>query len=226
MKMRIKIFQQKYLYLLALLLMTSHVYSQYGRVRFSFKSELEKRLFPQIDTTSTKEIVLFYEMPSFDNPEQSLRIVEIGNQSFIEARILERNLWIELNRIKPNDSLSVETCYFAASISNSFKNKMLATYSKVIVFHKNTIRPKKIIRKSFRYHNGKVIGEDEVEGPDIFDGTSYEFRINDSGIMSNTKIRCPLGSNDFRYIVSMTNLQIINDLKNNSFNESKYDIYK
>lgn len=220
-----KILRQKYVYLVALLLMASYVYSQNGLVRYSFKSELEKRLFPQIDTVLTKEVVLFCEMPAFDNPEQSLRIVEIGNQSFIEVRILKKNLWIELNMIKPNDSLSVETSYYRAPISNSFKNKMLATYSKVIVLHEDTIKPKKIIRKSFGYYKGKLIGEDVVEGSDVFDGTSYEFRINDSGAKSSTIIRCPLGTDDFRYQVSMANFQIINDLKSNNFNESKYDIF-
>lgn len=206
--------------------MSGLVYSQYGTMRFNYNSELEKRLFPKIDTATTKEIVLFCERPSFDNPEQSLRIVVIGNQSFIEARMLERNLWIELNRIKPSDSLSVETCFFSAPISNSFRTKILETFSRVIVFHNSTIKPKKIIKRTFGYQNGKLIGEDEVEGPDIFDGTSYLFRLNDNVISPTIIIGCSLGSNDFRYQVSMANLQIINDLKNNLFVESKYDVYK
>jgi hypothetical protein len=221
-----KTFQQKLLCLIGLILISGLVYSQYGPVRFNYDSELEKRLFPKIDTATTKEIVLFCERPSFDNPEQSLRIVVIGNQTFIEARILERNLWNELNRIKPSDSLSVETCFFSAPISNSFRAKMLEIFSKVIVLHKSTIKPKRVIKKTVEYKKGKWVTVEEKEGPDFFDGTLYLFRTNDNGNMSNTTIACPLGSDDFRYQVSMANLQIINDIKNNLFVETKYDVYK
>jgi len=220
-----KIFQQKFFCLLALLLIIGQVYGQYGRVRFNYRSEIEKHLFPKIDTTTTKEIVLFCATPLFDSAEQSIRIVEIGNQSIIEVRVLEKNLWGELHKIKASDSLSIKTYLFSAPVSESFRNKMLVAFSKVIVLHNSTIKPKKIIRKSFGHQNGKLIGEDEVEGPDIFDGTSYLFRINEIGSISNTTISCPLGSDDFRYLVSMANMQMINDLKNDLFNESKYDIF-
>ena len=219
------LFHQKFFCLLAMFLIFGQAYGQYGRVRFNYSTELEQRLFPKIDTTTTKEVALFCATPSFDSAEQSIRIVEIGNQSFIEARVLENNLWGELQKIKANDSLSIKTYLFSAPVSISFRNKMLVAFSKVIVLHKSTLKPKKIIRKSFGYQNGKLIGEDEVEGPDIFDGTSYLFRINEIGSISNTKISCPLGSDDFRNLVSMANMQIIDDLKNKSFVESKYDIF-
>lgn len=216
----------KILCLLVLFLIKGLVYGQYGTVRFNYNLELEKRLFPKIDTATTKEIVLFCERPSFDNSEQSLRIVAIDNQSFIEVRILEKNLWIELNRIKPSDSLSVKTDFFSAPISNSFRAKMLETFSKVIVLDKSTVKPKRVIKKTVEYKKGKWVTVEEKEGPDFFDGTFYLFRINDGGIKSNTTIACPSSSDDFRYQVSMTNLQIINDLKYGTFNDLKYEIYK
>lgn len=210
-----KIYPRKSLYLLVLLLISGSIYSQNGTFWFNYGSELEKRLCPVIDTTTTKEIVLFISTPASVKPEHSIRIVEIGNQSFIEARILERNLWDELSILtKENDSLSIKTSLFITPVSNSFRNKMVMTFSKVIVLDENTIKP-----KDFQ----EVDGTRHIQ---IFDGTTYEFIIKDNGVLSHAKIRYELDSTDFRYQVSNTNLQIINDLKNNSFNESKYDIYK
>jgi hypothetical protein len=61
-----------------------------------------------------------------------------------------------------------------------------------------------------------------------YDGPTYEFVINDS-VHSQSTIGFsldPTDSTDLRNKVIKTNLQIVNDLKNNTFDESKYDIYK
>jgi hypothetical protein len=59
----------------------------------------------------------------------------------------------------------------------------------------------------------------------LYDGPTYEFVINDK-VHSQSTIEFSLDSTDFRDKVIKTNLQIVNDLKNNTFDESKYDIYK
>jgi len=210
-----KIFQQKFYCLLAMLLISALIYSQNGTFWFDYRSELVKRIYPVIDTTTTKEIVLFIATPPSVKPEHSIRIVDIGNKSFIEVRILERNLWDELSKLtKQNDSLSIKTYLFITPISGSFRNKMLMAFSNVIVLDENRIKP-----KNYQTVDGTI------HGLQIFDGTTYEFVINKNGILSQSKIQYDLDSTDFRSRIAMTNLQIINDLKNNSFNEFKYDVF-
>jgi len=223
--MQMKRNKPRFLISLSLLLIAGTAFSQYGTKRFNYHFELEKRLYPRIDTIITKEIVLFCAEPSFKTPEQSIRIIETGNQFFIEARILEKNLLDELHRINPNESLSIDTHFISSPVSETFKNRMLDAFSKLIVYQRSTIKPKKITKTTIEYRNGKKITIEEKEGPDFFDGTSYFFRTNENGVSTETKISCPLDANDFRNLVSTTNLQIIKDLMNNSFNESKYAVF-
>lgn len=203
----------KFLYLLTLLLIPGSIFSQNGIFWFNYESELEKRLNPVIDTITTKEVVFFKAKPSFIEPEHSIRIIEFGNQTFIEARILERNLWTKLSELtKQNDSLLIKTYLFVKPVSISFRNKMIIAFSKVIVLDTNTIK-----RKEYESSDGTI------HGVQIFDGTTYEFITNSNGVLSKAIIRYELNSSDFRWQVINTNLEIINDLKNDLFNESKYD---
>jgi len=195
-----KVFQRIFLCISTLLLISGVVYSQ-----FDYRLELEKRLYPKVDTATTKEVALFISKPPFVEPEYSIRIIDIGNQSFIEARILEKNLWHEqFKQNKQTDSLSVESYCYSAPVSEIFRNKMIKAFSKIILANEN--------RK-------------KISGPRFFDGTCYDFTIIDNGKIISTKIDYELKYNDFEYQVATTNLRIVDALKRHFFNDSVYKVY-
>lgn len=204
-----KIFQRNLLCILTLLSISGFVYSQ-----FDYRLELEKRLYPKVDTATTKEIALFISKPSFVEPEYSIRIIDVGNKSFIEARILERNLWEEQFKQNKTDSLSVETYCYSAPVSNTFRNKVLMVFSKIIVLNQNKIKANELPNASGIY-----------KGPQIFDGICYEFIVNSNGEILSTTLAYELKYNDFEYQVAMTNLRIVDALKRHFFNESVYKVY-
>ena len=203
-------FQRKFLCISTLLLLSGFVYCQ-----SDFRLELEKRLYPKVDTATTKEVALFISKPSFVEPEYSIRIIDTGNQSFIEARILEKNLWHEqFNRNKQADSMSVRTHFYSAPVSNLFRNKIIKAFSKIIIANENKVKANELPNTSGIY-----------KGPRIFDGTCYDFKINDNGKLIATTIDDELKYNDFEYRVVMTNLRIVDVLKRHFFNDSVYQVY-
>jgi len=170
-----------------------------------YKNELTDRLCPEVDTNTTKVVVLFIAKPAFADPECSIRIIDKGNESFIEARILEKNLWEEQFKQKMQaDSLSVETSFYSVPVSRSFRNKMLAAFTTVIELHANRIKP---------------------SGIQLYDGICYEFMVNNNENKLFAKIDYDLKYNDFRDQVASTNLRIIDVMRRHSFNESVYQVY-
>jgi len=194
--------------LIVVSLITSMGYCQ----QLSYESELQKRLNPVIDTMTTKEIASFTAIAT-DVPEHSIRIVEKNSQLFIEVRVLERNLAKEYYSIgKKPDSL--KTIEFTKPISNAFRNKVVKAFYKVIDLNSKTKKP-----ISYQDANGDIHLR-------LYDGPIYEFTVKDNDSCSSAKIEYDLDPTDFRYTVEITNLQLITDIKNGTFNESKYEIYK
>jgi len=200
MLLNIKMRKFKVFCLSILLLIPGFIYSQ-----FDYRLELEKRLCPKVDISTTKEVALFVSKPSFVELEYSIRIIDIGNQSFIEARILEKNLWHEqFNRDIQADSLLIKSYFYSASVSNYFRDKVVQVFSKIIISNEN---------------------RSQTTGFLFFDGTCYDFKINDSGKIASTMIDYELKYSDFEYQVAMTNLRIVDALKRHPFNELVYQIY-
>lgn len=171
-----------------------------------YKNELTDRLCPEVDTSTTKVVVLFIAKPSSTDPECSIRIIDKGNESFIEARILGMNLWEEQYKQKKQaDSLSIESSFYSVPVSRSFRYKMFAAFKKVIELHENRIKP---------------------NGIQLYDGICYEFMVNNNGNKLFAKIDYNLKYDDFRDQVASTNLRIIDVMRRHSFNESAYEIYK
>jgi hypothetical protein len=109
--------------------------------------------------------------------------------------------------------MSISTNYFSEPISNSFKNKILVNFSKVIENNKSddeSEKLKKIPGQSVRIR--------------LYDGTIYEFEVNNDMSVKHTIIKREPIIGDLYYKVTTTNDQIINDLKDGTFNELKYDI--
>lgn len=184
-----------------------------GQLSSRYKEEIKKRLNPEVDTTTTKIVALFVMRPSFKSPESSIRIININNKSFIETRFLSSNLWEAMISQSPDKLMSISTNYFSEPISNSFKNKILVNFSKVIENNKSddeSEKLKKIPGQSVRIR--------------LYDGTIYEFEVNNDMSVKHTIIKREPIIGDLYYKVTTTNDQIINDLKNGTFNELKYDI--
>jgi hypothetical protein len=178
-------------------------YSQPGKPNIDldklYETQLEEHLFPKLDTLNTNDVVLFIAKPSF-SPEYSIRIIEHGGQSFIEGRFLEKILGNELlDRLMKHDEkpFSIHVKYFSVPISNNFKEKMITAFSSVI--------------------NGKHIN------PDLpVDGIAYEFNLfNKKERVSSVEVISPeVGSMEDNVIKIF--VQITNDLKTQSFDETKY----
>lgn len=94
---------------------------------------------------------------------------------------------------------------FSVSVSEQFSKMILVVFNKVKLWNCNKINSKKNW---------------------VYDGTSFDFRINDNGKITIISFNSDLDSTDYRLQVANTNLQIINDIKNGSFDELKYSIYK
>lgn len=198
----------KIIYLTVLSLITSMGYCQ----QLSYESELQKRLNPLIDTLITKEILSFTAIAT-KVPEHSIRIVEKNGQLFIEVRILEKNLAKEYYSIGEKID-SLKTIEFTQPISNAFMNKVVKAFYKVIDLHSKTNKS-----ASYQDANGNVHLK-------LYDGPIYEFTVKNNDIWSSAKIEYDLEPTDFRFTVATTNMQLIIDLGNDTFSESKYEIYK
>lgn len=216
MKMVLKVIGKRHimkrnsLYLLAIVLSIEVACSQSKKgwinMKRYYEPELLNRLQPQIVTMKGKQVVLYIAKPSFVDPEHSIRLIDSCNQSLLEVRILERNLWDELTNMSKNCDtiISLKTHYFSIPVSQKFRNKMLKVFSVAIKLNESRKRP---------------------NGPITFDGTLCEFTIFEKEEITST-VDYDLEKKEFDYKISVVNLQIINDLKNGTFNESKYEIYR
>lgn len=197
--------QYKSKLLIFLLLLSTFGYGQ--SLSDWYGVELAKSLFPKKDTLHEKEVLMFIAKPSFVNPEYSIRITEKANQSFLELRILEKNLWNELFRLRRigSSELSLQTHLFSIPISNTFKNEMINVFSKAISMNESRQKPSE---------------------PRTFDGTCYEFQIKECGNYSTIKIDYELDKSYLEFKVAETNNKIVKDIIDNTFIESKYEMYK
>jgi len=189
----------------------------YSQLNLKYQSVSKKYLSPPIDTTSTKEIALFIGLYTYPIPEYSIRIIKSCNQFSIEARIFEKSLLKSLSDHKLSilegkdvSPFSIETFTYIIPISDSLKVRFLSTFDKVISYDDDSIKPK-----------ATITIDGLVSGVMLYDGPTYEFTISDK-VHSQMDIQYPLESSDFRTQVVNTFFQIINDLKNKSFDELKY----
>lgn len=201
-----EVFHRKWMCFLAFFLLTCLAYGQAEKERFDLPEKypvrLAEHLSPNIDTLIANKMALFYGRPSF-NPEYSIRIVEHGDQSYIEGRFLEKNLWHELfERFMKQDKnlFSVNVSLNSMPISNEFKEKMLDAFSHVI-------------------HCTRTIDDcDDVP----FDGINYVFTLFDENErVGSLETRSPKPAtieNDMANLFT----QMANDLKNQSWDEKKY----
>lgn len=181
-------------------------YSQSEKVKIDiremYQAQLTEHLFPNIEKLGVNEIVLFYAKPSLE-PEYSIRIVERGDQSYIEGRFLEKNLWYELLRhfINHNENpFSVNVSLDSMQISNKFKERMLDAINNLINYDK------------------AITDCNDL----VFDGIRYVFAIFDKNErVSTIEIRSP-EPGTLEYDLANLFTQMANDLKSQSFDEVVY----
>ncbi len=200
-------YQCKLIGLLMFFLSMTKIYAQTGNtfdLSECYKTEIEYRLHPGEKDQSAVEIIFFMARPSFKIPEYSLSVVEINSKFYIRARILEKNLWEELSQAKEKkQQLSpVQTPVYSRSISSSFKDSLLNTFRKSILSYKKKKKPEGVIC--------------------WFDGTVFEFNVFLGNTLDHIKIDDDLKDNDYEKKSIILLDQIINDLKDGSFDESKY----
>ncbi len=202
---KLRLYQLRFVFCFCLIHISALSYGQ-GLSEW-YNTGIEKRLYPKVDSKKGNEVLLFVAKPSFVKPEYSLRIVEKANQSFLELRILEKNLWNELFRLRTMGAseITLSTQFYSIVISEFFKNKMLDAFSKAISANENRVKP---------------------SGPRTFDGICYEFHTFECEKQSIIKIDYNLERDDIENVIAFTNYQIANDIRNSSFEESKYAIYK
>jgi hypothetical protein len=200
------VLHRKTMCFLTVFLFACLAYGQSEKVRIDigeiYQARLEEHLFPNIDTLVANEIVLFYVIPSFAT-EYSIRIIERGDQSYIEGRSLEKSLWYELlRRFTDHDDkpFSVNVSLNSMPISNKFKERMLDAFNDLMI-------------------SNKAIGNcGELQ----FDGIIYVFSIFDiNGKVSTIESHSPepgIIENDLANLFT----QMANDLKSHSFEEVKY----
>lgn len=200
------VLHRKTMCFLTVLLFSCLVYGQAEKERIDigeiYQARLAEHLFPNIDTLIANEIALFYAKPSFE-PQYSIRIVEQGDQSYIEGRFLEKNLWYELlSRFINHDKkpFSVNVSLNSMQISSEFKERVVDTFENLI-------------------HCNRTIDDcDNLQ----FDGISYVFIIFDKNERVNTLETDTPKPGTLENDLANLFTQMANDLKTQSFNEAKY----
>jgi hypothetical protein len=175
-------------------------------VQVAYFAALKKHLYPPVDSLTTRELALFVVFPEVE-PNSSLRLIDKNGKTYLEVRSLEKNLWVETLTSFANHSytpINLKVNVYSTIVSQQFANNMVEAFNEVIARQNSQPKP---------------------EPYSIYDGTIYDFSINDNGKIASVSINADVDSTDVRMQVVTANLQIITDLKNDSFDQSKYQIY-
>lgn len=205
------ILSPKVVLLVSLCLITANILAQKPRKErvdtfgIALRMEHKKHLHPTVDSLTTKELSVFILSPQV-KPNASLRLIERNTKTYIEARILYKNISNETISAFKNHNykqLKLKLDSFNVEISDSFKVKMLDAYRQTVNQKFIDLFPKKIL---------------------LYHGTNLNFWINEDGTMKSKNIREDMDAIYYGWQFAKINLQIIDDLKNGAFDETKYDI--
>lgn len=201
---------------IALALMFIFSLSSYGQIQrkqrvdtfgIALRMEHKKHLYPSVDSLTTKELAVFVLSPPV-KPNASLRLIERNGKAYIEVRILHKNISnavISAFRDHNYKQLKLQSDSFSVEIRDSFKTKMLDAFRQTVNQKFVDFYPKKI---------------------EIYDGTNYNFWLKEGAKTTSKGIREDGDARYFGWQFAKINLQVIDDIKNGVFNESKYEIIK
>ncbi len=173
----------------------------------ALRMEHKKHLYPIVDSLTTKELAVFVLSPLV-KPNASLRLIERNAKAYIEARILYKNVSSEvITAFKSHNykQLIIQTDSFTVEVSQCFKTKMLDAFRRTVNQKFVDLFPKKIV---------------------VYDGTNYNFWLNEDAKTTAINIQEDGDARYYGWKFAKLNLQIIDDIKNGVFDESKYEIYK
>lgn len=171
----------------------------------ALKVEHKKYLYPTVDTLTTKELAVFVLYPQVE-PNASLRLIERNGKAYIDTHILYKNISSEVILVLKNRNykqLKLQSDCFTVEVSDVFKTKMLDAFRQTVNQKFVDLFPKKI---------------------EIYDGTNYNFWLNKGAKITSINIREDGDARYYGWKFAKINLQIIDDIRNGVFDESKYEL--
>jgi hypothetical protein len=177
-----------------------------------YNSNLTRFLLPAIKGSDTTEIISFVEKPSFEG-ESAFRIIRSHDQYTLEGRFCEKNYWyaiypyFETGEAVPAPVISFRSYDISKELANKF----------ISAFHEEVNNPEKPEEKIYKTINGLVYRMQK----ETVDGVSYVLRDLSSGEISSKTLRNP-EKNDPAYNLCVTSSKLAKDVKNQTFEESKF----
>ena len=162
-----------------------------------YNSNLVKYLLPEIKGSDTIEIISFIEKPVFE-PESAFRIISSHNKYSLEGRFCKKNYWEEIfPYFGKNEKIPTpEVAFYTINISNELANKLISAFR-------------------------EAVNKKENQFYLTTDGVSYTLRDKSSGGISSKTIDNPR-KGDPGYDLCVTSSELAKDIKNQTFEESKY----
>ncbi len=166
-----------------------------------YQKEVNRLLLSTNNPESKAFVVAAFSVHPMIDPDYSICLKDSARQLFLETRMLDKNINSELmTRFMQHESLSLplKVSFNSTKISDKLVKKIIDAFDK--------ITPTK---------------EDPFQ-PTQYDGPVYEFSWLKDGKMKNVHINYDLLPETYEAnLIRILDL-ISNDLKNRSFNESKY----
>jgi len=181
-----------------------------------YDSNLVKYLLPAIKGSDTTEIISFVEKPSFQG-ESAFRIIRSHNKYSLEGRFCKKNYWYEIHPYweKGETVPAPEISICSYDISDEFANKLISAFHEE-VNKKEKPEPEKEIYETI---NGVVCKVVKITIK--ADGVLYVFRDKSSGATSSKTFHSPF-KDEPGYSLCMTASKLVRDIRNQTFEESKY----
>lgn len=169
----------------------------------SIKSIYNKYLLPPMNGTG-EDIISFWTGQD-SQPEYALRIIMISDNKYcLEGRFLTHRIDEIVTKLidQPEKPMSVEMTFYSRPVSRKFVNNLRFAFL-----------------KASEYQKANHKEQDHLQ---FFDGTCYNFKIIDekSKVLLSTIWDFKEGDPCYNIIILCS--QIAEDLKNKSFDESKY----
>lgn len=181
-----------------------------------YHTNLAKHLLPAIKGPDTTEIISFTERPSFA-AESAFRIIKNHDQYTLEGRFCKKNYWYEIiPYFKKNETIPPpEISLYTIEISKEFANRLISAFHEEVNKNEKP-EPEKEIYETI---NGVVCKV--VKTTIKADGVLYVFSDKSSGATSSKTFHSPF-KDEPGYSLCMTASKLVKDLRNQTFEESKY----
>lgn len=177
-----------------------------------YNSNLISSLLPPVKGSDTTEIISFVEKPAFQG-ESAFRIISSRDKYSLEGRFCKKNYWYEIHPYWEKGEIvpAPEISFCSYDISKEFADKLISA------FHEEVNKQEKPKDTTYKTING-VIYKVQTEKAD---GVLYVFSDKSSGATSSKTFHSPF-KDEPGYRLCMTASKLVKDLRNQTFEESKY----